>query len=409
MSAFQGPGTGITGTSNQFTVGNSQSSGYSNSYAGSTGNVNGYAPQAGYVGYAATATNIQSSNGINGTNWAWSGQNGTPGHLWGSNDGNYMAVWSPGQMYVGSAGYANQSATNTLQVANAGMATYTTSVNNQYTNSTWSWGTDANVPSSTPNHFWGSNDGNYYPVWQYGQMYMGSAQTATNAGSSSTCQTAQNYANSNISNLLQGSQNNIGGNINIGWRALYVYTMQGSIQNVDGNFFTIGYQGSNIDRFRVYYLPEQNLTQWGAFSNGWYANSDVRDKVELEDLSSDTCRNFIKQLRPRKFKWKYDKSPDDVDRHDRAGFIAQEVLSAASNVQDTSLFHIINHGDEYLEGGGSLDTTNFDYESSNNLPTMGLSLSALTSPLVKTVQSIIVDIDALKIRINGLKQKFNIQ
>jgi hypothetical protein len=96
--SFQGPGTGISGYSAQFTVG----------YANSAGNINGYAPQAGYANQgAATAANIQSAQGINGTSWAWSGQPGTPGWLWGANVSGQYAVWQPANITVGTANYTN--------------------------------------------------------------------------------------------------------------------------------------------------------------------------------------------------------------------------------------------------------------------------------------------------------------
>jgi len=81
--SFQGPGGGISGTSNQFSVGYAQSAG--------------------------SATNINSANGINGTTWAWSGQPGSPGWLWGGNAAGQYAVWQPGNLqvaYAGNAGYA---------------------------------------------------------------------------------------------------------------------------------------------------------------------------------------------------------------------------------------------------------------------------------------------------------------
>jgi hypothetical protein len=134
--SFQGPGTGISGTSNQFSTGYSQSAGsatnatYAGSagsatnatYAQSAGNINGYAPAAGNATYAqsagsagnatyaqsaGSATNINSANGINGSSWAWSGQPGTPGWLWGSNAAGQYAVWQPANITVGTANYTN--------------------------------------------------------------------------------------------------------------------------------------------------------------------------------------------------------------------------------------------------------------------------------------------------------------
>jgi hypothetical protein len=89
--SFQGPGTGLTGTAASLTAG----------YAQSAGNINGYAPSAG------SATNINSANGINGSSWAWSGQPGTPGWLWGANVAGQYAVWQPANITVGTANYTN--------------------------------------------------------------------------------------------------------------------------------------------------------------------------------------------------------------------------------------------------------------------------------------------------------------
>lgn len=209
--SFQGPGTGISGYSAQFTVG----------YANTAGNINGYAPSAGYANQgAATAANIQSAQGINGSSWAWSGQPGTPGWLWGSNASGQYAVWQPANITVGYAtnsGYSTQSgtagyaqvggningyapsagyATNAGYASNAGSAGYSTNNGVQYAGpggniqaGNWAW----QGQNGTPNHFWGSNQGTQMYVWQAGQMTVGTA----------------NYTNGNI-----GGYAPVAGNIN---------------------------------------------------------------------------------------------------------------------------------------------------------------------------------------------------
>ena len=111
MASLQGPGTGISGYSAQFTVGYSNGAGNINGYAPVAGNINGYAPVAGNInGYAPAAgvTNqLQLNQGGLSTYWWWQGQGGTPGHLWGSNDGYNHYVYQYNQMYVGTAGYTN--------------------------------------------------------------------------------------------------------------------------------------------------------------------------------------------------------------------------------------------------------------------------------------------------------------
>ena len=111
--SLQGPGTGISGYSAQFTVGYSNGAGNINGFAPVAGNINGYASVAGNInGYAPAAgvTNqLQLNQGGLATYWWWQGQGGTPGHLWGSNDGYNHYVYQYNQMYVGTAGYCNGS------------------------------------------------------------------------------------------------------------------------------------------------------------------------------------------------------------------------------------------------------------------------------------------------------------
>ena len=180
--SFQGPGTGISGYSAQFTVG----------YANSAGNINGYAPSAGYANQgAATAANIQSAQGINGTSWAWSGQPGTPGWLWGTNVSGQYTVWQPGQITVGTANYTNGNIGG--YAPSAGYAGYAGNLAVQgIGGSTWTWAGQG----GTPNHFWGSNQGSQMYVWQAGQMTVGTA----------------NYTNGNIGGYAPsaGYANNTG-------------------------------------------------------------------------------------------------------------------------------------------------------------------------------------------------------
>ncbi len=180
--SFQGPGGGISGTSNQFAVGYAQSSGYAG-YAGGAGNINGYAPQAGYANQAAaTAQTLQLVSASSST-WGWQGQNTTPAWLWGSNQGNSDTVYAPGNLSVGYAGYAGSAGNINGYAPSAGNATYA----NQATyaanlgvqgigGSTWAWAGQPGIP----NHYWGSNQGGYHAVWQANQGYVGYAGSAGN-------------------------------------------------------------------------------------------------------------------------------------------------------------------------------------------------------------------------------------
>ena len=278
MSSFQGPGTGITGTSNQFQVGYAQGTGYtygniggaipqagyanqgaatsanlqlisaggsswgwqgqasnpshlwgSNQgtvntvfnpaalqvsyagYAGSTGNVNGYAPQAGYANQAAAAAQTVQVQGVGNNLFGWQGQQSNPSWLWGSNQGNVETVFSPGALqvsyagysgsagnangYVPQAGYANQAVGNVQgyapQAGYANQATRTTQrLQLQGTNSTWIWSGQGGIP----NHYWGSNDGVNHYVWQANQGYAGYSGSAANANGSGPSAGYASYA-----------------------------------------------------------------------------------------------------------------------------------------------------------------------------------------------------------------------
>ena len=352
--SFQGPGGGISGTSNQFAVGYSQGAGYANV----AGNANAYVPQAGYANQsAATAANIQSAQGVNGTNWAWSGQGGTPAWLWGGNVGSQYAVWQYGQMYVGSVGNSSYSSS----AGSSGYANY--AAHAQYSNQL---------------------QATAYCIGSYTGQSSGIVPTNSGYASGTT-------------------------------QVIYIGGVGGSFYN----FATF----NNYDRFLVYYNPENNTgQQWGAFNGGFYNTSDVRGKDFITDISENDAVTFIKMLRPRKFRWKKDRiSKEQIGKDDGlfTGFIAQEVLEAASKTHD-SFMHIINHGKLYLKKGGSTDITKVaptapvkhintsNVEHANTLPTLGVTQEHMVPPLVKTVQVIINRTNDLKPRIEALKTKFNL-
>ena len=407
MSSFQGPGTGISGTSNQFSVGYAQSSGYSNGYAQSAGNINGYAPQAGYANQsAATAANIQSMQGMNGTSWAWAGQNGTPGHLWGGNVGSQYAVWQYGQMYAAAAGYTTYAGSTSNINGTATVVAYANQLAVQGgggTATTWAWAGQG----GTPNHFWGSNDGGYMAVWQYTQMVAANAGYVTNTGYANISGYTNAAANQvNTTQYISPSAYNFG---NIGviiyGSALYNNNTTGFINTLfiqGGNFgaffnFKRSTGGNTADRFVVYYNPENNGTQYGYWNGGWGNTSDAREKDEIADITSSDAIKFIKELRPRKFRLR-----NSDDGKLQTGFIAQEVLSVAPSEE---YMHIVNNGQKYLDAGASLDISNLD-SVSNTVPGLGLSLENFVSPLVKTVQALMDDMKVLQDDVTELESRF---
>ena len=199
MASFQGPGTGISGTSNQFAVGYAQSSGYSTTaasaqqvatgsqqtvngmsvgYAQSAGNINGYAPQAGYANQTAATTQTLQLTSASSSTWGWQGQNTTPSHLWGSNQGNSDTVYASGNLSVGYAGYAGSAGNINGYAPSSG---YSNSLNIQgIATTTWAWAGQGGIPG----HYWGSNQGGYHAVWQANQGYAGYAGSAGNANGS---------------------------------------------------------------------------------------------------------------------------------------------------------------------------------------------------------------------------------
>lgn len=413
MTSFQGPGTGISGTSYQFTAGYSDYAGYSG-YAPTAGNANGYAPQCGYANQsAASATNIQSAQGVNGTNWAWAGQGGTPPWLWGGNVGSQYLVWGPNQMAWSAAGNVDNTPVATYSSFSQ-YANYATQLSVQTRNdTTWNW---AGV-NGNPARIWGSNDGAQTASYKTSQLYIGSVGYASNATYANICNSGpQTSAAGNYSTAaytIAGNTYNLsGGGCAAG------FTGEGNIYY--GNGINSGYHislwasnyrlamfmgkrsvaGSSADRFVVFYSPLQTNSQYGWWNGNWGTSSDFREKDEIEDLDEDKCVTFIKSLRPRKFKWKFE-CPDN--KYKRSGFIAQEVLSAALKGNEESFKIIVNNSGEYLENKGSLDITNVDPD----LPRLGVSSMDMSTPLVKTVQRLIKEVEAMK-TIVGVMKKINI-
>jgi len=301
-------------------------------YAGSAGNINGYAPQAGYANQgAATAANIQSAGGINGTQWNWAGQPGTPGHVWGGNQGSPYYVWGPGQMTVGyansagningyaptagytngniggyapQAGYANQASATaqTLQIQGTG-------------SSNWAW----QGQSGIPNHYWGSNDGYTNYVWQMNQGYVGYAGSAGNingyapsAGYANNAGALQNGGYSYPVYLAYGQY------IFLGLPPIYNNSYFAQLYNVGVNGVT-GAQAAAYQSQISAYFGYSILT-----GGRVYAISDKRVKKKFTDETPPQYLDNINKLQVERFTWTDTvKNGSGVD----TGFFAQDIES----------------------------------------------------------------------------------
>ena len=111
----------------------------------------------------------------------------------------------------------------------------------------------------------------------------------------------------------------------------------------------------------------------------WSFSSDGRDKSDYHDLTLGL--NLVNKLRPRKFTW----TPRDTEKNNingdvRAGFIAQEVLSAVEEVDTERITTIV-------------DTT--DPES------FLVSESAMVPMLVKAIQELSAKVEELESKLNN--------
>ena len=283
MASFQGPGTGISGTSNQFSVGYAQTSGYTSGniggYAPVAGNVQGYTAQAGYANQSSATAQTLQVQGAGSATWAWSGANNTPSWLWGSNSGNIDTVFANLQVsYAGTAasgGNANGYAVIAgnaygfaQQTNNAGTSGYVNNLAVPYAgSSTWYWQGQVGYP----NHYWGSNDGVNMYVWQFSQGYVGTAGNAKNAQYTNSAGYA-GYANgfANVgAYVIYTTQGGYSGSRNNDMRGWCGQIRQGR-NGVYGNVWGNNYAGYN---FQAGYGAYANFTTayysyFGMFS-GW--------------------------------------------------------------------------------------------------------------------------------------------
>ena len=191
MSQFQGLGSGISGTSNQFQVGYSQGAGYT------YGNIGGTAPQTGYATQSAATTPNLQLIGPGGSSWGWQGQQSSPAWLWGSNQGTVNTVFSPGALQVSYAGYSGSAGNANGGVPQAGYANQTaaTTANLQLTSiggSSWGW----QGQSSSPSHLWGANGTNQTTVFNPGALQVSYAGYSGSAGNINAYAPSAGYAGS---------------------------------------------------------------------------------------------------------------------------------------------------------------------------------------------------------------------
>jgi hypothetical protein len=270
--SFQGSGPGISGTSNQFAVGYSQSAGYT------TGNAAGYAPQAGYANqYSGTSQTLQLTSASSSV-WGWQGQQSSPSHLWGSNQGSSDTVYSPGALQVSYAGYAGSAGNINGNAATSGY-TYNLAIPygpNGYSN--WYW----QGQGGTPNHLWGSNDGANMYVWQYGQMTCGTSGYVNGqiGGYAPYCNANAYNANNSTAAWQDGGcgssaqldgamgfqragRNAPNGNY---WGFFSAYNQQGGYGQINFNNYFGGYWGANVGPY-LYQTPSGFNVQGSGYWN----------------------------------------------------------------------------------------------------------------------------------------------
>lgn len=220
--SLQGPGTGISGTSNQFSTGYSQTSGAATNAAFATNasnatfaasstnatyaNQSTYATNAGASQTAAYATNAgaatnaaAATNAGAATNATYATSAGYATNAGASQNAAYATNAGAAQgaynaTYAQSAGFA----TNATNAQSAYNANYTyTAATLQLTSagaSQWGW----QGQNSNPAWLWGSNQGNIHTVFTPGSLSVGYATNAGNATNAGYAQSAGNagYANS---------------------------------------------------------------------------------------------------------------------------------------------------------------------------------------------------------------------
>jgi len=114
------------------------------------------------------------------------------------------------------------------------------------------------------------------------------------------------------------------------------------------------------------------LARFGGAATAWQFVSDVRDKTDIENLTLGL--DFIKALKPRKFKWNLRNT--EVDRgKPSAGFIAQEMLQAVEAF-----------GASYTNLIDTNDPNQYTFAQANMIPILVKAVQEL-SAMVKQLQS----------------------
>jgi hypothetical protein len=340
--SFQGPGSGISGTSNQFAVGYAQTAGNINgyaplagqstyaTYAGSAGNINSYAPLAGQSTYAQTAGYAPQAG------YANQAAAYTNGNIGGNAPQATYAV------YAGSAGNINGYAP---AAGNANTAAYANNLAVQgIGGSTWAWSGQPGIP----NHYWGSNQGGYHAVWQSNQGYVGYAGSAGNINGYAPSAGYAGYAGyAGSAANINGYAPSAGTASNVGAGPLPVWAPNGGpIYNVVGNgtnmtqLYSTGVGGVNGQQAAGFQGNWSAYFGYGIYSGGRvYVASDKRIKKPVLDEETPQYIDIVNSLQVERFTY-VDTTKEGTSPN--TGFYAQDVESIIPEAINTTREFIPN-------------------------------------------------------------------
>jgi hypothetical protein len=207
------------------------------------------------------------------------------------------------------------------------------------------------------------------------------AAKAMTSGSSNTC--LGNSSGNYLTPITTGNHNTMIGSlthVSTGG-ALGQFCLGYAIQCIGNYYFAFGNSSTN----RVYNQYNSNAS--------WTRSSDERLKKDIQD-NTDCGLDFINDLRTTTFRWRAPSEiTEGVEGHDinittpshgnkMYGFIAQEVKTSLDkfNITDFNGWH------ETPEDQGSIQ---------------GISYEMFVMPLVKAVQELSVEVEALKAQLNS--------
>jgi hypothetical protein len=231
-----------------------------------------------------------------------------------------------------------------------------------------------------------NNDGNYNTGVGLDALYSntnGSANVAMGLNALRANTSGEGNTAIGVNTLLV----NVGGNYNtaIGQNALTATTtginntaigINALASNVSGSY-NVGI-GPGVSSSSSTVSNEVNIyngsvtARFQGAASAWNFVSDVRDKTDIENLALGL--NFIKALKPRKFKWNLRNTEVDQGKPS-AGFIAQEVL------QTVEAF-----GASYTNLIDTNDPNQYTFAQANMIPI-----------LVKAIQELTAKVEALEV------------